>query len=134
VIHTGAGQPAKLWPAERYRELAASLNGAGWQTEILDDSLVGVGELMDRLATADRFIGNDSGPGHLAALLGVPTFTVGPQMPEVFSPRHPDAKWIEGAPCRFKPCRDYCRFSEPLCLTALDTATVHRSVASWLAS
>jgi heptosyltransferase-2 len=87
---------------------------------------------MDRLSSADRFIGNDSGPGHLAALLGVPTFTVGPQLPEVFSPRHPNAEFIEGAPCRYKPCRDYCRFSEPLCLTALDVETVRKRVIPWL--
>ena len=132
VIHTGAGQPAKLWPKERYRELAKSLNNAGWQTEILDDTLSGIEQLMEKLSSADRFIGNDSGPGHLAALLGVPTFTVGPQLPEIFSPRHPNASWIEGAPCQFKPCRDYCRFSEPLCLTALDVAAVREKVVPWL--
>jgi len=132
VIHTGAGQPAKLWPAKRYRELAGLLDHSGWETEILDDSLVGIDQLMEKLSSAYRFIGNDSGPGHLAALLGVPTFTVGPQLPEVFSPRHPNAEWIEGAPCRYKPCRDYCRFSEPRCLTALDVETVHQRVVHWL--
>jgi ADP-heptose:LPS heptosyltransferase len=134
VIHTGAGQPAKLWPRERFQSLAGLLEGAGWQTELIDDSLVGIELLMEKLGTADRYIGNDSGPGHLAALLGVPTFTIGPQMPDVFSPRHPGASWIDGAPCQFKPCKDYCRFSEPLCLTALDLATVHKSVVSWLNS
>jgi ADP-heptose:LPS heptosyltransferase len=132
VIHTGAGQPAKLWPRERYIKLAALLDGAGWQTEVIDDSLVGLERLMAALSTTDRFIGNDSGPGHLAALLGVPTFTVGPQSPEIYSPQHPRATWIEGAPCRFKPCRDYCHFPEPLCLTAIDVESVRKSVFTWL--
>lgn len=135
VIHTGAGQPARLWPRERYEKLAASLAGSGWQTEILDDSLVGIDRLMDELDSADRFIGNDSGPGHLAALLGIPTFTIfGPQLPELFAPRHQDSQWIEGAPCPYKPCRDYCRFSEPRCLTALDVDAVRARVIPWLSS
>jgi ADP-heptose:LPS heptosyltransferase len=75
--------------------LAAELEGLGWHTEIVDDSLVGIERLMDKLDSFDRFIGNDSGPGHIAALLGVPTFTIfGPQLPELFAPRHPDARWV----------------------------------------
>jgi heptosyltransferase-2 len=135
VIHAGAGQPTRLWPRERYESLAASLAAAGWQPEILDDSLVGIDRLLDKLGSADRFIGNDSGPGHLAALLGVPTFTLfGPQLPEAFAPRHPAAQWIEGAPCPYKPCRDYCRFSEPRCLYAIDVASVWSRIVPWLAS
>jgi len=133
LIHAGAGQPVRVWPRERFIKLAAELEGLGWHTEIVDDSLVGIERLMDKLDSFDRFIGNDSGPGHIAALLGVPTFTIfGPQLPELFAPRHPDARWVEGAPCRYKPCRDYCRFSEPLCLTALDVETVRREVVNWL--
>jgi heptosyltransferase-2 len=135
VIHVGAGQPTRLWPRERYEKLAASLSAAGWQPEILDDSLVGIEQLLDKLSAADRFIGNDSGPGHLAALLGVPTFTLfGPQLPEAFAPRHPAAEWIEGAPCPYKPCKDYCRFSEPRCLYAIDAESAWARIAPWLAS
>jgi heptosyltransferase-2 len=133
VIHAGAGQPTRTWPRERYESVAASLEKAGWRVEILDDSLVGIGQLLDKLGTADRFIGNDSGPGHLAALLGVPTFTIfGPQLPELFAPRHPEARWIEGAPCPYKPCRDYCRFSEPRCLNAIDVDSVWARIVPWL--
>jgi ADP-heptose:LPS heptosyltransferase len=135
LIHAGAGQPTRLWPRRRYDELASQLEKEGWQTEVLDDSFNGIAQLLDKLEGADRFIGNDSGPGHLAALLGVPTFTVfGPQLPEVFSPRHPEAAWIEGAPCAFKPCKDYCRFDEPRCITAIDTESVKRRVFAWLAA
>jgi heptosyltransferase-2 len=135
VIHTGAGQPARLWPHKRFENLASALARSGWEPEILDDSLVGIEALLDKLASADRFIGNDSGPGHLAALLGVPTFTIfGPQLPELFAPRHPDSQWIEGAPCRYKPCRDYCRFPEPRCLTALEVEPVLARIHSWLST
>jgi len=132
VMHTGASQPSKCWPKERFDSLASELRMAGWEVELLDDSLVGIDLLMESLSSADRFIGNDSGPGHVAALLGIPTFTVGPQLPEVFSPRHPNAAWIEGAACPFKPCRGYCRFDEPRCLTGLGFESVRARVLAWL--
>ncbi len=90
-------------------------------------------QLIQSLDECDRFIGNDSGPGHLAALLGLPTFTIfGPQLPERFAPRHPQASWIEGAACAYKPCYDRCRYKEPGCLTAHSAAVVWRAITSWL--
>ena len=76
-----------------------------------------VTELIALIDRAGAFIGNDSGPGHLAAMFGVPTFTLfGPQLPEWFAPLHPAAEWVQGRACPYKPCSDYCRFSEPFCL------------------
>jgi heptosyltransferase-2 len=76
-----------------------------------------VAELIALMEHAGAFIGNDSGPGHLAAFCGVPTLTLfGPQLPEWFSPLHPAAQWIEGKACPFKPCSDYCRFASPMCM------------------
>jgi heptosyltransferase-2 len=66
---------------------------------------------------AGAFIGNCSGPGHLAAISGAPTFTLyGPSMHEWFLPLHPAAEFFEGRACPYKPCSDYCRFAEPFCL------------------
>ncbi len=133
VIHTGAGHPVRLWPAERFAALAERLRAAGWEVVMLDDSLRDLDRLLDTLAGAARFIGNDSGPGHLAALLGVPTFTIfGPQLPELFSPQHPQAAWIEGAPCPYKPCFDSCRFPEPYCIREISVEAVWSRVAPWL--
>jgi ADP-heptose:LPS heptosyltransferase len=133
LLHAGAGQPARLWPRARFDQLASALEKAGWQAEVIDDSFTGIERLLDKIGSADRFIGNDSGPGHLAALMGVPTFTIfGPQLPELFAPRHRRAAWIEGAPCPFKPCSDYCRFSEPRCITSIDFEAVRRRVIPWL--
>ena len=54
-----------------------------------------VTELIALIDRAGAFIGNDSGPGHLAAFCGVPTFTLfGPQLPEWFAPLHPAAEWM----------------------------------------
>jgi ADP-heptose:LPS heptosyltransferase len=77
-----------------------------------------VTELLGLLDHAGAFIGNDSGPGHLAVFCGVPTLTIfGPQLPEWFAPLHPDTVCLDGKPCPYKPCSDYCRFREPHCLT-----------------
>ncbi len=135
VIHTGAGQAVREWPRERFEALATRLREAGWQVTLLDNRLRDLDTLLDTLATADRFIGNDSGPGHLAALLGVPTFTLfGPQLPELFAPQHPQAAWIEGAPCPHKPCSDYCRYQTPHCIRGLSQARVWQNLQSWLAA
>jgi heptosyltransferase-2 len=132
-IHTGAGQTVREWPRERFYALAAHLRGAGWQVTLIDNSLTDLDRLLEILAGADRFIGNDSGPGHLAALLGVPTFTLfGPQLPERFAPQHPQAAWIDGAPCAHKPCHDYCRFAVPHCLRDVPLETVRQRVDAWL--
>jgi heptosyltransferase-2 len=72
---------------------------------------------MGLLDQAAIFLGNDSGPGHLAAVAGIPTFTLfGPQLPEWFAPLHPRAEWIGGKSCPYKPCSDYCHFATPECL------------------
>ena len=63
----------------------------------------------------------------------MPTFTIfGPQLPELFSPRHPGASWVEGAPCPYKPCFDNCRFPEPRCLLAVEPEAVLERVMPWL--
>ena len=84
-----------------------------------------VAELIELVDHAGVLIGNDSGPGHLAAFCGVPTFTIfGPQLPEWFAPLHPQAEWIEGKACPYKPCSDYCRFSRPFCIQDLTAEEV----------
>lgn len=135
VVHTGAGRALREWPRDRFENLATRLRAAGWDVTLLDDSLRDLDALLDALAGADRFIGNDSGPGHLAALLGVPTFTIfGPQLPELFAPQHPLAAWIDGAPCPYKPCFDSCRFVTPHCIRDLTADAVWAKLSPWLAA
>jgi heptosyltransferase-2 len=90
-------------------------------------------DLIDTIASGAAFLGNDSGPGHIAALCGVPTFTLfGPQVPELFAPDHPEAAWVEGLPCPHKPCFDHCRYPEPFCLTGVGPDQVWPRLALWL--
>jgi ADP-heptose:LPS heptosyltransferase len=138
-IHTGAGQLVRVWPLERYRQIAARLRALGYAVRIVcnpeqRDWWIASGEqgvavphtiaaLLDLMADAGVFIGNDSGPGHLAAGSGIPTLTFfGPQVPEWFVPLHPAAEWIEGKACPYKPCSDYCMFPSPICLDQVTEA------------
>ncbi len=133
VVHSGAGRPTRIWPLDRFAEVIGRLRSAGHTVRVLCDpgqvdawARLGesaalapsdTGALVDALAGAAQFIGNDSGPGHVAALCGVPTFTIfGPQLPSLFVPAHPQAAWIEGRPCSYKPCFDACRFTTPRCI------------------
>ena len=132
VIHPGAARAVRRWPVERFAEVSRRLATDGWEIETLADALP-ADALFDALARADFFLGNDSGPGHVAALLGVPTFTIfGPQLPELFAPQHPQAAWIEGAPCPHKPCFDACRFPQPNCLLEISVDTVMARLRAWL--
>lgn len=133
VIHTGAAQPVRCWPRDRFEQVASTLRDLGWTVSFIDDTHGDLESLITTLATADRFIGNDSGPGHIAALLGIPTFTIfGPQLSENFAPQQPEAKWIEGTPCPHKPCFDSCHFDRPHCILDLTTETVSERIVTWL--
>lgn len=109
VIHPGATDPRRRWPAEHFAEVArrAAIDGmrvvlvgdgadAELASRIAEDaahaadasapaaggailSLAGrlsLSELAGVLAGADVFVGNDSGPRHLAQAVGAPTASV----------------------------------------------------------
>lgn len=150
LIHTGAGQPIRVWPLARYARLAARLRAEGYRVQVacdpdqrlwwLERGETGVAtpqtvaELLALLDRAVVLIGNDSGPGHLAAFCGVPTFTLfGPQVTEWFAPLHPQAELIEGKPCPYKPCFDYCRMPTPQCLLNLGEEEVQARVLAFVA-
>jgi heptosyltransferase III len=121
VVHPGSGSPAKNWPAERFVELAERLSAAGHAVRVLlgeverdrwSRETVGrferVGtvawpqthvELMNELLAARAFVGNDSGPGHLAGALAVPSVIVyGPTNPVRWKPLGPRVEAVRGEP------------------------------------
>lgn len=135
VAHLGAGSPHGAWPKERWTVVIDQLRRRGWSVVVLDDSLVDLDRLIEALAPARAFLGNDSGPGHLAAFLGVPTFTIfGPGIPELAAPRHPFAAWQQGGPCPHKPCRNACHYAQPHCLLSIDPEPARHAIEAWLAT
>jgi ADP-heptose:LPS heptosyltransferase len=95
LIHPGSGSPGKNYPPGFYQSIFAFLKKTGFpkvkiilgpvevdsglKHEFPDSDTIISGNLTDFIATLKRtllFIGNDSGAGHLAAILGIPTIAV----------------------------------------------------------
>jgi heptosyltransferase-2 len=145
LVHSGAGLPLRVWPLERTRTIVERLRQLHYSVQVACDlsqeawwrtrgetavaAPKNLTELLSLLDQARIFIGNDSGPGHLAALCGLPTFTIfGPQLPESFAPLHPAAQWVPGRACPYKPCFDNCRYAQPNCLLEVSEAEVWERV------
>jgi len=92
IIHPGARYPLKNWGYENFVKLAKIFMQNGFSVLFIGKAPEGSGihssgeltleELVALLALGDIFVGNDSGPAHIAAALSVPTITV-------FGPTHP---------------------------------------------
>jgi ADP-heptose:LPS heptosyltransferase len=104
VMHPGSGAVGKCWPLKNWIALGDLFKSAGrhlrwilgeverdrWTSDDIHH-LAKSGsirqcetylELLKELESAGTFIGNDSGPGHLAAIIGVPTVSLfGPTDP-----------------------------------------------------
>ncbi len=109
ALHPGSGGRHKCWPLPRFLALADELRQQGCRVLLLygaaeadlaptlqerlppDCLLLQPPSLLDLaglIEKADLFIGNDSGPGHIAAALGTPTVALfGPTDPDVWGPR-----------------------------------------------
>jgi len=149
VVHSGAARGFCIWPLEHFQRLLARLRSQGYSVRVLCDpsqhaqwlrlgepdtiAPQTVTELMAQMEDARVFIGNDSGPGHLAAFCGVPTFTLfGPHLPEGWAPLHTAAEWIEGRVCPYKPCEDYCRFGVHHCMVDVDAEEAWINIGPFL--
>lgn len=110
AVHPGSGSASKNWPAERLAVLVERLPevlGAAPLVLAGPADKAAVARLLARLPTppalvwdlplpelaavlrhADAYLGNDSGPTHLAAMLGCPTLALfGPTDPDRWAPR-----------------------------------------------
>jgi ADP-heptose:LPS heptosyltransferase len=102
VIHPGATDPRRRWPAERFTEVAVRLAEDGMRVVVVGDGAdaalaediardaarsthgavdsfaarLTLADLAGLLSVADVFIGNDSGPRHLAQAVGTPTVSI----------------------------------------------------------
>lgn len=151
VIHPGAAYDTKTWAAANFRTVARELRNRHGLDPILivgpgehrlarhfSDLAVRVGEplpsLMSLIAGARLFVGNDSGPAHVAAAFGVPCVVVfGSSDSAVWHPWRTSYRVVETAwDC--KPCPgDRCyEFSEPRCILSVEADAVGAAVAELL--
>jgi ADP-heptose:LPS heptosyltransferase len=100
ALHAVASAPDKTWAAEKFLAVARHLRVGGCEPVFIgaaSDDLsafrefgVAQGTLADTkdlLASASLFVGNDSGPAHMAAALGLPVVVFfGPSDREVWAP------------------------------------------------
>ena len=112
VVHPGSGGNNKCWPADRFEKLVSVLRDQGrsvtviygeveretwpheklnhWQEQLGAQFIPDLDQLVDVFEQAGMFIGNDAGPTHLAAAMGLHTIVLfGPSQPRIWSPRGP---------------------------------------------
>lgn len=164
VLHPGtSGFGAfKRWPAERHAALARALAAEGAQVlitygpgeEALASSVArqtnggaaplatsGLGVLAEVIRGARAFVAADTGPLHLASLVGTPLLGLfGPKDPEVYGPYGLRDDGTAGLlevltqqdvacrPCTLRKC------AAPLCMTTLAPRRVHRALEGILAA
>ena len=152
VVHAGAAYFTKVWPGDSFRLLALELRQlhglepifvAGPGEEALAEQFSGfqvrrilrLSELKALMSGANLFVGNDSGPAHVAAAFGVPCVVIfGSSDSAVWHPWKVDHRVVETAwDC--KPCRgDRCyAFHEPRCILSVEAASVSGAVSDLLA-
>ena len=102
VMHPFASAPPKAWPLERFLEVAKRLNpvilagpgddaSAFARFQVLRNAPLA--DVKNLMAGASLFIGNDSGPAHIAAAFGVPVVVLfGPSNPVTWAPWRTEAR------------------------------------------
>lgn len=80
AIHPDSSHAAKNWPYERYKYVAEELQRKGYEPIFitLDNQPLfpRLEDLASFLYESGAFLGTDSGPGHLASYLKIPTVTI----------------------------------------------------------
>jgi ADP-heptose:LPS heptosyltransferase len=113
VIHPLAAAADKTWPGERFVEVARYLEKT-WELEPVfvggpgEDLFAfrnwrtvagaALAEIKSLIAGASLFVGNDSGPAHMAAAFGIPVVVIfGSSDPVVWAPWRTSAEVLNGS-------------------------------------
>ena len=140
VIHATAPWAPRRWPAERFKGLAEYIRDVyGFQAVFIGlekegqeiDGMIPAGcfdligrlnlrQLLILISASKVFIGNDSGPAHLAAALDRPVLVFfGPQDPELFRPLGNKVTVLRGRR-HCSPCwQTICPYSSDRCLLGI---------------
>jgi len=121
AIHPGSGSPDKCWPIDSFVTLVHQLNDMGHHCRILLGEVelerwpaewihrlqsaaetvhpATYVDLLRELSACSAFVGNDSGPGHLAGIIGLPSVILfGPTDPAIWKPLGPRVRTIRCQP------------------------------------
>jgi ADP-heptose:LPS heptosyltransferase len=150
VIHPGSVMSTKRWEADRFAAVARSLAGRGLTIVVTsgpgEESSAGevatgiagsvillgltIPQLAELIRGATLYLGNDSGPMHLAAAVGTPTIAVwGSSDSRRWRPWGVDHRLIQN-PFECNPCPGYrCLVAEtPLCIESVTVNQVNTAV------
>lgn len=149
-LHAGARIAVRRWPAPYYAHVIRHLrkrfhfhllhlpeaDDYGAELRQLADSVappLSIGEMVNLFGRIDLLLGNDSGPGHVAAACGRPVISIfGPGSPGAFRPWGEKHHVVIRDICALRPCFDYCIYPEPYCLTQLAPEPAAREIALFL--
>ena len=163
ALGIGAGAQRRVWPAERYAALAAGLldrpgrrvvliggpgDRAAGQTIARDKRIVDLTGRMTLRQTAAAlrrcrlFIGNNSGPMHLAAASGATVLEISchavdawpehENSPRRFGPWGPQSRVVQPAH-QAPPCTGGCQGTEPHCILQVTVEEVLQAARAMLA-
>jgi ADP-heptose:LPS heptosyltransferase len=158
VVHPGTGWPLKLWPAERWGRVAAGIHGrfgrrplvtgvaaerdlvarvvaASGDRAVALAGRLSLGSLAALLDQATVAVAADSGPLHLAALLGTPVVGLyGPFGPAQAGPWCPPARRrllrvdLPCSPCGTMDAPPCGAEQDPACMTGIAVQDVLQAV------
>lgn len=155
LIHPGSKWIPKRWPVENFKKLALKLRQKGIPVTIAahtsEPDLISffsgfndgndqrfvitpdIISLMDLTAQCSVYVGNDSGPTHLANLYAKPLVVIwGPGQSERISPIGDKVtiikKEVSCRPCRQKEGALICSNGENICLTRISVDEVYEKV------
>lgn len=157
AFHLGAGFASKCLPVATFAVAAMALHGEGHRIVVVGGAnehplvdglrrlvnfnpidLVGKLSILETAAVLGRcrlFIGNDSGPMHLAAAVGTPVVACfGPSDPKLYHPYGVPHRIVEvSLPCR--PCDlVHCIHSEYRCMTQIPAQAIVTAARELLAT
>lgn len=150
VIAPGASMPRRIWPLNFWAEVMKELRAKGMQIVLLSGEqdaaiaielhrltggcatlVAGQTNLLQSVALisyASLFLGNDSGAGHVAGALGIPSVilfiaetgcdTNAPSAPERIHPVGPRVAFCRPSEC-LPPCVKCCEASEAHCIRTI---------------
>ena len=152
ILHPCATKDYKQWPVESFARVAEYLAGRGINVVITGagefdrktierllstaecsllslHNRLGLGELIALMQQAALFIGNDTGPTHLAAATGIPTFAIfGPTDETLWGPPGGNVHILRSdVPCEPSCLRRRCAV-DYRCMRTLAPATVVHAI------
>jgi len=156
VLHAGAKRQTNQWPSERYATVADEiirkwrapvvLTGSNTELPIIRDIVsamtepvtsvcgeIDLDEMIALLELASLYIGNDTGPMHLAAAVGTPTVSIfsARDFPERWRPMGtPHTVLRHDAPC--SPCFKETCDRNMICIKAIGVEEVTTAISQTL--